>query len=147
MLYVFRQNVYIFNIFHSQLTSIISPFAVEKRPIDFPAIFNWGADDLQRGSGAKLLFKHNHSSHNSVTSKQLPNCNMESNASFLCSECPKTFPKKRNLVRHTKSLHVNNEFVCDSCGKPFSREDHLNRHKFSCKPCTGKLFNTFIFSC
>ena len=125
----------------------------KKGPLIFPQ-FSIGE---QMTSGAKLLFKHNHSSHYSVTSKQLPNCNMESNASFLCSECPKTFPQKRNLVRHTKSVHVKNEFICDGCGKLFSREDHLNRHKFSCKPCTGKchsiyfiivkLFNTFIFSC
>ena len=32
----------------------------------------------------------------------------ESEASFLCSECPKTFPPKRNLVRHTKSVHGKN---------------------------------------
>ena len=31
---------------HSKLAGIFSPFAVEKSPIDFPAIFNWGADDL-----------------------------------------------------------------------------------------------------
>ena len=31
---------------HSELAIIFCTFEVEKRPIDFPAIFNWGADDL-----------------------------------------------------------------------------------------------------
>ena len=56
---------------------------------------------------------------------------MESNTSFLCSKCPKTFPHKRNLVRHVTSVHVENKFVCDSCGKTSSREDLLKRHKLN----------------
>ena len=56
---------------------------------------------------------------------------MEANTSFLCSKCPKTFPHKRNPVRHVRSVHVQNGFVCDSCGNYSSREELLKRHKLS----------------
>ncbi|KAL0094612.1 zinc finger C2H2-type transcription factor [Phycomyces blakesleeanus] len=46
-----------------------------------------------------------------------------------CIYCPKTFPKKNNLIRHLR-VHDPNPLTwnCETCNKPFGSKSNLTRH-------------------
>uniref|UniRef100_UPI0037E97164 zinc finger protein 678-like isoform X1 n=1 Tax=Semicossyphus pulcher TaxID=241346 RepID=UPI0037E97164 len=68
--------------------------------------------------------------------------------SHSCSECGKTFNKKRNMTRHMIIHTGDKPFSCSECGKRFTSKPflklHLANHRgekpFSCSEC-GKRFS------
>jgi uncharacterized Zn-finger protein len=66
---------------------------------------------------------------------------------FICSKCPRRFPKITGLRRHLQ-IHQNRKLVCEDCGKTFSSRESLLVHKrhvhlqlrpFKCSQC-GQTF-------
>ncbi|KAJ3093832.1 hypothetical protein HDU96_002002, partial [Phlyctochytrium bullatum] len=48
---------------------------------------------------------------------------------FPCPQCPTTFSRKHDLLRHIRSLHTwHRPYQCRHCGLCFSRSDALKRH-------------------
>lgn len=47
----------------------------------------------------------------------------------VCPQCSSSFPVKRSLTRHLKSVHGQKGFLCSTCERPFSRGDERDRHE------------------
>ncbi len=59
-----------------------------------------------------------------------------------CTKCYREFCKKKNLLRHMRTVHgepQKEEHRCN-CGKTFGRKDNLSKHKKNCKQ--ANLTNT-----
>jgi len=64
-------------------------------------------------------------------------------SSFKCSECDFTSTNKPNVLRHKKSVHLQEKFPCGQCDSILKRKDHLKQHilsvhekvKYSCDAC------------
>ena len=55
----------------------------------------------------------------------------ESEKTYSCNDCPKTFKRSKHFYRHKSSVHSNIVFSCEKCETNFSRSDHLARHRSS----------------
>ena len=62
-----------------------------------------------------------------------------------CTKCYREFCKKKNLLRHMRTVHgepQKEEHRCN-CGKTFGRKDNLSKHKKNCKQAIG-IFTKFV---
>lgn len=50
-------------------------------------------------------------------------------ASFKCSQCPKSYAQINNLSRHMQSVHRQVRYSCDMCDKSFTQSTTLKKHK------------------
>ena len=56
----------------------------------------------------------------------------QSEISFPCYKCGKSFTQKANLQRHLKFIHTGNKpYVCDICHKAFNRKGNMEVHKLT----------------
>ena len=53
---------------------------------------------------------------------------LKSESNHQCLRCPKSFPLKKTLNRHLKTVHNNGVFCCTTCSIVFKRKDILKRH-------------------
>ena len=68
------------------------------------------------------------------------------NEPFQCTECAKSFDRKRSLEIHVNGVHKKlTPFPCQECKKSFTAKGHLNRHislvhmkikPFQCQECS-----------
>lgn len=71
----------------------------------------------------------------------------ETNKSFKCGSCEKSFITKASLYTHEKFVHSSKIFECKFCDKTFKTKHSCNRHnnsvhsepKFECKICKQKF--------
>lgn len=59
-----------------------------------------------------------------------------------CSYCKKPFKRRDHMLRHIKTLHLNQYTVCPICCQHFKRKDHVVRHcreKHSVEFLNGKI--------
>ena len=72
------------------------------------------------------------------------------NRQFKCTNCPRSFNWKSNLIRHLSDHENNRYFPCENCDKSFSDPSNLQRHirtqhvgarSHACPEC-GKTFAT-----
>ena len=47
---------------------------------------------------------------------------------YKCSLCPQSFPVRKSLLRHLRTVHQAKAFFCPPCDKAFIRKDTLDRH-------------------
>nr|VZH99869.1 unnamed protein product [Spirometra erinaceieuropaei] len=74
----------------------------------------------------------------------------EDQKSYVCRQCPTTFPNRSGFRVHLKAVHrVNKRFQCPHCSKAFRISFRLSEHvkmmhegerKYCCRFCDGKFF-------
>ncbi|XP_075697512.1 uncharacterized protein LOC142663094 [Rhinoderma darwinii] len=68
--------------------------------------------------------------------------------SYKCSECPKSFTRNADLLKHQRAHRRSQSIICSDCGKSFAKNSMYIRHQrshtgekpFSCSEC-GKSFS------
>jgi len=63
---------------------------------------------------------------------------------FKCEQCPSTFTRKDNLVRHGKT-HDGIRFTCTICASSFSVMSNLKRHEKNAHGMYTYLFLLLIY--
>ena len=79
-----------------------------------------------------------------LAASNLDHAALDSEKSYACVNCPKTFVNNRQRYKHNSRVHSGVTNSCDQCEKQFSRNDKLAIHK---KSKHSNIYSEIIISC